>query len=143
MVWRSVMSATFVVRIASGASCFALLNPTNGAFSGSQRMTMFVLGWNSRTTSSFFSVEMLVSRSSCGDAPSAHLLQLLRTVLVLQSLIVLASCCEGECVVQQERERMRGKGGESTEIRRTRENIGRDRTDSCSAGGRRERGKAH
>jgi hypothetical protein len=46
------------VRIASSASCFALFKPTKGASIGSQRMTMFVLGWNSRMTSSFFSVEM-------------------------------------------------------------------------------------
>jgi hypothetical protein len=58
-------------------------------------------------------------------------------------LCIKNSGCEGESVVQAgEGERMRGKKGESTEIKRNARGIGRDRTDNCSAGGRRER-EAH
>jgi len=62
------MSVRFAVRIASIASCFALLKPTKGVFLGSQRKTMLVFGWDSRMRLNLWRSQMDSFWSSCGDA---------------------------------------------------------------------------
>ena len=52
------MSVRSAVRIASSASCLALLNPIKGAFLGSHSRTMLVLGKASKIALSLLSIRM-------------------------------------------------------------------------------------
>ena len=67
------MSARLAVRIASSASCLALLKPMKGAFLGSQMSTMLAWGYLSKRLLSLLRNSMDTSWSSCGDASNTLL----------------------------------------------------------------------
>ena len=65
---RSLRSA---VRMASNASCLALLKPTEGLFLGSQSSRMFTCGWVLRSSPSRLRCSMEMLCFSCGEASNA------------------------------------------------------------------------
>jgi hypothetical protein len=83
MVCGSVISMVFEVRIASRASCFALLKPTKGAFLGNHRKTMLVLGHVSKMSLSFLRTKIDSFGPHEGRRPTPYLLLDLRVAIAL------------------------------------------------------------